>query len=285
MPNVRVEARDISKVFASAVLTLGMQSRGLNELTHGVGDDVRVIVHTLAACFGALNPKQRFTERNNEESVSAHTLRAVGCRADAKVISALDQALIMLADHEMAAATFVARITASMNSDLYCCVASALCAHAGSSAVAAALEVDAQLFAPLTRKNWRAMQQLVQSHGTTLFGFNHPLYPKGDPRAEVLLELSATLYSVDPKVPLILEFLADARREVGVLPGIAVALAVFTRTIGMPYGSAAGLWMLSRTVGWIAHSIEQRTQAFMLRPRASYVRTMETRSGTAPSRI
>lgn len=271
-----VAPRDISKVFASAVLALGMQARDQQELTSGVGADVRVILHTLAGCFGALMPAPRFTERRGGESVAAHAIRASGVDGDDSVLSALNQALVILADHEMAAATFVARITASTNSDLYCCVASAVCAHAGSSMVTAALEADTQLFGPLSRRNRRAMLELVQQRGATMFGFNHPLYPKGDPRADYLLALSATMRSVDPKVPLLLDFLAEARQQVGALPGIAVALAVFCRTIGMPYGSAAALWMLSRTVGWIAHAMEQRTQAFMLRPRARYIQTIES---------
>ncbi|NYT56731.1 hypothetical protein H0A69_19635 [Eoetvoesia caeni] len=39
----------------------------------------------------------------------------------------------------------------------------------------------------------------------------------------------------------------------------------------MSPGGALALWTLSRSAGWIAHALEQRTQGFMLRPRARFV--------------
>lgn len=262
---------DVSKVFASVVLALGMKGRGQKELLSGSSDTARLVLHTLAGCFGALTVEKRFIERHGDESVSEHILRAAGCQPAVHARSSLNQMLILLADHEMAAASFVSRITASTNGDLFCCVAAALCAHAGSSMVAAALEVERRLFGPLSRENWGDMLELARKRGASLFGFNHPLYPHGDPRAEYLLDLAGATPCADPKVPLVLELLEDARREYGLLPGIAIALAVFSRSLCMPFGSAAALWNLSRTVGWIAHAFEQRTQAFMLRPRARYV--------------
>lgn len=270
-----VEPADISKLFARIVLTLGMKGRGQHEMTVATGECARLIIQTLSGCFGALLPQQKFVGQKNGESVAEHVLRAVGCTPSVQSKSAVNQLLIILADHEMATASFVSRITASTNSDLFCCVASALCAHAGSSMVAATSNIDERLFSQLSRKNWGEMLELAQCKGTTLFGFNHPLYPKGDPRADYLLELSATLKPVDGKVPLLLGFLRSAREESGLQPGIAVALAVFARAIGMPPGSAAALWMLSRTAGWMAHAIEQRAQAFMLRPRARYASPLD----------
>nr|WP_083851280.1 citrate/2-methylcitrate synthase [Pusillimonas noertemannii] len=55
------------------------------------------------------------------------------------------------------------------------------------------------------------------------------------------------------------------------MPGIAVALVILARSVGMPRDGASVLWILSRSVGWMAHALEQRTQGFMLRPRARYV--------------
>ena len=115
------------------------------------------------------------------------------------------------------------------------------------------------------------MHALVKQRGTTLFGFNHPLYPSGDPRADYLLELVSRLKPTDPKVPMVLRFLEQARTESAVLPGIAVALVVFARALGMPSGAASALWIISRSAGWIAHALEQRTQGYMLRPRARFV--------------
>ncbi|WP_051975350.1 citrate synthase [Cupriavidus necator] len=270
-----LDAADLSKVLATAVLWLGMDARGQDELSGASGQDARLIIQTLAGCFGGLATPGRFVERKPDESIAALVLRASGCSTSAQARSAVNQALIVLADHELATASFVSRITASTNSDLFCCVAAALCAHAGSSMAASAASIDDKVFTPLTRRNQSEMLTLVRTRGTTLFGFNHPLYPRGDPRAEFLLTLAASLPSADPKVQDLLAFLRLARED-GILPGIAVALAVLARVLGLPSSGAPALWVLSRSAGWIAHALEQRTQGFMLRPRAKFISTADT---------
>jgi citrate synthase len=48
-------------------------------------------------------------------------------------------------------------------------------------------------------------------------------------------------------------------------------LVAVTAALGLPPGAASGLFALGRTAGWIAHALEQRTQGFLLRPRARYI--------------
>lgn len=266
-----IETGDFSKALAQGVLSLGMQGRGSRELAGESVESERLIIQTLAGCIGHLSPEKQFIPRRAHEPIATHVLRAAACEVSEANRSVVNQMLIILADHELTSASFASRIAASTNSDLFCCVAAALCAHAGSSTVAATTAVEERLFRPLSRRNWDEMQKLVRHRGTTLFGFNHPLYPKGDPRAEYLLELARGLKPVDAKVPMLLRFLEQAKTESGVFPGIAVALVVFARLLGMPPGGALALWTLSRSAGWIAHALEQRTQGFMLRPRARFV--------------
>jgi len=266
-----VESEDVSKVLARAILALGMSGGSSRELAGNRVQSERLIIQTLAGCLGYFSPVGRFVRRRANEPIAVQVLRAAACEPTEDNRSAVNQALVLLADHELASASFASRIAASTNSDLFSCVAAALCVHAGSSTVAATVAVDGRLFAPLSRRNWKEMQSFVAQRGTSLFGFNHPLYPKGDPRADYLLRLASQLKPVDPKVPMLLEFLAQARAESSALPGIAVALAVLARALGMPRDAASVLWILSRSVGWMAHALEQRTQGFMLRPRARFV--------------
>ncbi|HWK61556.1 MAG TPA: citrate synthase [Eoetvoesiella sp.] len=266
-----IEAADFSKAVTRAVLSLGMQGRGATELAGEGAEPERLIIQTVAGCMGFLSSHGRFFPRREGESIAAQVLGAAACKPSAGAVAAIDEMLIVLADHELASATFAARIAASTHSDLYCCVGAALCAHAGSATVAATFAVDEHVFHPLSKRNWNEMHALVKQRGTTLFGFNHPLYPSGDPRADYLLELVSRLKPTDPKVPMVLRFLEQARTESAVLPGIAVALVVFARALGMPSGAASALWIISRSAGWIAHALEQRTQGYMLRPRARFV--------------
>jgi len=38
------------------------------------------------------------------------------------------------------------------------------------------------------------------------------------------------------------------------------------RTYGLPVGAAFTLFAIGRTAGWLAHAIEQRSQATLIRP-------------------
>jgi citrate synthase len=47
------------------------------------------------------------------------------------------------------------------------------------------------------------------------------------------------------------------------------------RAYGLPVGAAFTLFAIGRTAGWLAHAIEQRSQATLIRPRARYVAAEE----------
>jgi citrate synthase len=59
-------------------------------------------------------------------------------------------------------------------------------------------------------------------------------------------------------------------------PGLAPALVAFSRALGMPPGNATAQRIMARAAGSGAHVVEQRTQAFMLRPRAKFFSAMRT---------
>lgn len=291
-PDVRAQLRrtstltsssDVGKVLAGAVLALGMGGRGAEELGGaGTALSARLILQTMAGSLGLLGPSRSFLERRAGESLSQLVLRATGIARTPERLAVVDSVLIMLADHELAAATFAARVAASTDSDLFNCVAAAICAHSGFSAGAATDHIDEKLYKPLAPGKVAALLTLLRERGATTFGFNHPLYPAGDPRADYILELVATLQPADAKVRRFLAFIDEARVEARAHPGIAAALTALVHALGMPPYSAAALWILSRTAGWMAHALEQRTQAFMLRPRAKYTSSMSM--GTAGPR-
>ncbi len=106
---------------------------------------------------------------------------------------ALDAALILLADHELASSTLAARIAASTRSDPYDVVLSGLGAvsgplHGGAGAAAHRLLTHAKS----SGSPERAVGEALSLNGS-LPGFGHPLYPDGDPRARCLLGLLAPL--------------------------------------------------------------------------------------------
>lgn len=106
--------------------------------------------------------------------------------------------------------------------------------------------------------------------GEVLPGFGHPLYPEGDPRAKALLG------RVLPQFAEARALVEGVEALTGRRPTLDFALVALRRHLRLPQGSAFGLFALGRALGWIAHALEQRSQAQLIRPRAVY-------SGPAPA--
>lgn len=176
-------------------------------------------------------------------------------------------ALIVCADHELNVSAFTARCVASAASNPYAVVVAGLAALEGTKHGGATARVDA-LWRDLRRaRDVRAKLAERLRRGETLDGFGHPLYPNGDPRAALLLDMlpkSAELTFA--------RNLAESVDSVlGEKPNLDLALVAVERVLDLPRGSALALFAIGRTIGWIAHAIEQYAQDAMIRPRARYV--------------
>jgi citrate synthase len=176
--------------------------------------------------------------------------------------------LVLIADHELNASTFVARCVASTGATPYAVVGAALSAlsgrrHGGESARAEALFLElAGHRDPMSAMAGRLARD------ERLPGFGQFLYPEGDPRAAALL---AALARAAPKAWTLIKTAADAGfRLTGQRPNIDFAGAAAATAMGLPRGAALGLFVIGRTVGWIAHAIEQYESGTLIRPRARY---------------
>ncbi|HEV2301857.1 MAG TPA: citrate synthase family protein [Stellaceae bacterium] len=198
----------------------------------------------------------------------AHLRLARAWRLDASGADILRRALVLIADHELNASTFVARCVASTGATPYAVVAAALAAlsgrrHGGVSARAEAL------FHDLTQhEDPLAAMAARLARGEDLPGFGHLLYPEGDPRAKALLDAVAV---VRPKAwPAIVAVAEAGTRLGGRPPNVDFALAAATAALGLPQGAALALFVVGRSVGWIAHALEQYESGILIRPRARY---------------
>ena len=91
---------------------------------------------------------------------------------------ALDAALVLLADHELATSTVAVRVAASTRADLYDAVSAGLGTlggplHGGASQLAHSLLVDAERLGPD-----RALNEILRWQGM-LPGFGHTVYQAG----------------------------------------------------------------------------------------------------------
>lgn len=173
----------------------------------------------------------------------------------------LRRALVLLADHELNASTFAARVTASTGASLAAAALSGLATLTGplhGSAAGAVLTLADE--AERTDAEAAVMARL--GHGVPAFG--HPLYPDGDARARHLLEHMV--------VPVLFRDLAAAGENVtGERPNVDFALAALTVAHDLPREAPLVIFALARSVGWLAHALEQVSAGELIRPRARYV--------------
>jgi citrate synthase len=191
----------------------------------------------------------------------------------------LHGALVLCADHELNVSSFTARCVASAGSSPYEAVAAALGAlrgfrHGGYSdrveEMLSELGVHRVIEGPLPRHEIVRLVEERLQRGERIPGFGHPLYPEGDPRWPVLIELVERAFPGSPSVAAAREFAAEVERLIGQRPTIDFALATLSLQLGLGPGGAFTVFALGRTAGWIGHVIEEYARATLIRPRARY---------------
>ncbi|WP_354066417.1 citrate synthase [Devosia sp. 2618] len=175
----------------------------------------------------------------------------------------LRRTLVLLADHELNASTFAARVTASTGASLAAATLSGLAALTGplhGRASIAALQLSEE--AKTLGAEAAVLARLGQGRHITAFG--HQLYDDGDARANALFD-----HFEMPQH--FAELRAAAERITGARANIDFALAAITRAHNLPEDAPMILFALGRSVGWLAHALEQVTSGELIRPRARYV--------------
>jgi len=114
------------------------------------------------------------------------------------------------------------------------------------------------------------------ARGEQLPGFGHPLYPAGDPRAALLLELAEAHGAASAPAKAAFALLEAMKRGGHPSPTLDAGLVTLCHCLELPAGSAASIFAIGRSAGWVAHALEQRAARYLLRPRARYVPSADT---------
>lgn len=231
----------------------------------------RALLKVMTWTFGLLLEIPRFVYPGKQHSVAEAILICAGCVPTADAVKAINSCLVLCADHELATATFVARISSSAGADLISCISSALSSSAGMLAGVDCDACEAALLKPGGVSRYVSRIAVALSKKQMLPGFNHPAYPAGDPRGLLLMEIANTLASDPTRKSDFAQKIGKAKSELGLAPTVAAGLSAVTNALGMPRGSAGALMALSRTAGWIAHILEQQKNEYLIRPRSRYV--------------
>jgi citrate synthase len=224
----------------------------------------RRLIPLLAAALAPGFVAAAVTRALGASSVAQIAARAIGVSDE--VAPAINTALVLLADHELNASSFAARIAASTDAGPYACVSAALATASGTRHGSAPEQVARFAAAIGSPEAVRAQVRALRKRGEVPPGFGHPIYPAGDPRAPPLLEVAARLPQARHARTLFA--LVDATSDAA--PTCDVGLAALAAALGAPPATASGLFAVARAAGWLAHALEQRAAGYLLRPRARY---------------
>jgi citrate synthase len=183
----------------------------------------------------------------------------------------MNVAMVLLADHELAASTLAARVAASMRADPYAVVATGLGAMGGALHGGAALGAELMLASAGSPEEVPRVVGDLLRRGERLPGFGHFVYKDGDPRANLLLEVVQAYAAGSPRLAVASAVVAEVRRRSLPEPNIEFALAVLGVVAGMVRGAGEAIFAVSRTAGWIAHALEEYDRNIPIRPRGIYV--------------
>jgi citrate synthase len=151
-------------------------------------------------------------------------------------VRALDIALVLLAEHELALSTLSVRVAASARATPASCLLAGLGTLSGSLHGGAA----------------RTVHEKLAAGEPAITGFGHPVHRHGDPRVTPLLE---AVYAVatDQERALIGTARGQAPRPLNV----DFALGALTYAARMPAEAATAIFAIARVAGWIAHAAEE----------------------------
>ncbi|MFN8026536.1 MAG: citrate/2-methylcitrate synthase [Acidimicrobiia bacterium] len=227
----------------------------------------------LATLVEALPPVDARDRPSEAGSVAARLWpRLTATEPTKRRVRALDGALSLLADHELATSTFAARVAASTWADPYLAVLAGLAALGGPLHGGASEQVRA-LLRTTDRSPAVAVGAVLQS-GAPVPGFGHSVYTGPDPRTPVLLEF---VEAAKPPTALwrtaqeVLAIVDDGGTDsAGPHPNIDFALGVLAEAGHFAPGGGEAVFAIARTAGWIAHALEEYPHRLRYRTQALY---------------
>jgi citrate synthase len=204
--------------------------------------------------------------------------------ASPEVVRALDQILLLHADHEQNCSTSTVRVVGSGKANLFASCAAGVGAlwgplHGGANL--AVLEMLEEIHAGgMTAE--QALERAKDKHsGFRLMGFGHRVYKNFDPRAVILKRAAdrvlGQLGVADPLLDVARRLEERALEdpyfvERKLYPNVDFYSGILMRAMGIPTAMFTVMFAIGRMPGWIAHWREQHAEADgrIARPRQVY---------------
>lgn len=186
-------------------------------------------------------------------------------------VEALDAALVLMADHELAVSTLAARVAASARADPYSVISTGLGVLAGSLHGGAGRQVVALLEeVGEPARAGRVVGERLRAGGR-IPGLGHAVYRERDPRADHLLARFAGLPLRPGRWEVVEAVLAIVEERLAVLVNIDFALGALAYAAGMRRDASEAMFGCGRAAGWLAHALEEYGEPpLRFRARAAY---------------
>jgi citrate synthase len=173
-------------------------------------------------------------------------------RPTPELVDAIDAALLLLADHELATSTLAVRLAASVRAGPYPSFAAGLATVEGTLHGAASAAAH-RLLADCERNGAESVIAGLLGDRRLVAGFGHSIYRGVDPRFPVLLDRVRRL---DPERATVVDaVVAAAGRSMAPQPNVDLALGALTWLGGLD--PDVPIFAVARIVGWGAHHEEE----------------------------
>ena len=194
--------------------------------------------------------------------------------ASDEMLEALDDMLILYAEHGFNASTFATRVTASTRADLTGAIVSGIATlkgelHGGANERAVELINSFNTVDEAEQGIYELLEEKKK-----IMGFGHGVYKVQDPRSPVVKnwvellvdnDFSKNRFEIAKKIDEIMD------TEKNLFPNVDFYGGLLLAELGFEVDLFTPIFVAGRSVGWAAHYFEQREQDILIRPAAKYI--------------
>ncbi|HVY67047.1 MAG TPA: citrate synthase [Gammaproteobacteria bacterium] len=213
---------------------------------------------------------------------------------DDVTVRALDQLLLLHADHEQNCSTSTVRMVGSSQANLYASVAAGVCAlwgplHGGANV--AVMDMLSQLKDSGEKLDSFIARVKDKDGHERLMGFGHRVYKNFDPRAKIIKDACHALLNRlginDPLLEIAMRLEEVALRDEYFIkrklyPNVDYYSGIIMRALGIPTNMFTVMFAIGRLPGWIAHWREVRINSGQRIDRPRQVYTGATKRAYVP---
>ena len=175
--------------------------------------------------------------------------------ADDALGAAVDRALVLLADHELATSTLAVRVAASTWTAPYAAYSAGLAVLQGALHGGASGQVG-QLLAECEQRGAAAVVGDRLAARQRLPGFGHRIYRGEDPRLRPMLEALRSLPDPTGRCDVVDDLLIEAGIRLTQRPNVDLGLGALSFVAG--FRPASPVFAVARLAGFAAHYLEER---------------------------